>query len=94
MSVGLLVVDCHIENGFSLKDKRKVLLGLTKKIRENFNVAIAETKYQDLWQRTELSIVLVNTNYKEIERNYEKIIEFIQKDPRIRVLNYETTALY
>ncbi|MEO0072056.1 MAG: DUF503 domain-containing protein [candidate division WOR-3 bacterium] len=94
MSVGLLVVDCHIATGYSLKDKRRVLLALTKKLRENFNVSIAETNYQNLWQRTELSIALVNTNYKEIERNYEKIIEFIQKDPRLRVLNYETTLLY
>lgn len=94
MSVGLLVIDCIFENGLSLKDKRSVLLSITKRLRDNFNISVAETKYQDLWQRSELSIVLVNTDYKFIQRNYERIIEFIKKDRRITVLNYETTSLY
>ncbi len=94
MSVGLLVVDCLFENGLSLKDKRKTLLSITQRLRDNFNVAVAETNHQDLWQRSELSIVLVNTDWKMIERNFNQIIEFIQKDSRITILNYETTSLY
>jgi uncharacterized protein YlxP (DUF503 family) len=93
MAVGLLVVDCRIENGFSLKDKRRVLLSLTQRLRKNFNIAVAETNYQDLWQRSELSIVLVNSNHKDLERTYEKIMEFIKKDPRITIINYETGTL-
>ncbi|MCX8015620.1 MAG: DUF503 domain-containing protein [candidate division WOR-3 bacterium] len=94
MSVGLLVVDCLFENGLSLKDKRRTLLSITQRLRDNFNVAVAETNHQDLWQRSELSIVLVNTDWKMIERHFHQIIEFIKKDSRITILNYETTSLY
>lgn len=94
MSVGLLVVDCLFENGLSLKDKRRTLLSITQRLRDNFNVAVAETNHQNLWQRSELSIVLVNTDWKMIERNFNQIIEFIKKDSRITILNYETTSLY
>lgn len=94
MSVGLLVIDCLFENELSLKDKRRILLSITQRLRDNFNISVAETKHQDLWQRSELSIALVNTDYKLIERNYQRILEFIVKDRRITVLNYETTSLY
>lgn len=94
MSVGLLVVDCLLENGLSLKDKRSILLSITQKLRANFNIAVAETNYQDLWQRSELSIVLVNTDWKMIEKNFHRIIQFIEKDRRITILNYETKSIY
>jgi uncharacterized protein YlxP (DUF503 family) len=40
-----------------------------------FNIAISETDHQDSWQRAELSIVSVNTSWKELQRT----ISFIQK---------------
>lgn len=94
MTVGLLIVDCLFGNGLSLKDKRRILLSITKKLRDNFNVAVAETNHQDRWQRSELSIVLVNTDWKMIERNFNRIIEFIEQDRKITVLNYEAKAIY
>lgn len=94
MSVGLLVIDCLFEKSLSLKDKRKVLLSITQRLRDNFNIAVAETKYQDLWQRSELSIVLVNTDWKMIERKFNRIVEFIEKDRRITILNYEAKSIY
>jgi uncharacterized protein YlxP (DUF503 family) len=94
MSVGLLIVDCLLGSGLSLKDKRRILLSITNRLRDNFNIAVAETNHQDLWQRAELSIVLVNTDWKMIERNYNRILDFIEKDRRIQVLNYEAKSIY
>jgi len=94
MSIGLLMVDCLIENSLSLKDKRSALQSITKRLRTNFNVAVAETNHQDLWQRSELSVVLVNTDWKMIERNFSRILEFIEKDRRIQIINYEAKSIY
>lgn len=94
MTIGLLVVDCLFGNGLSLKEKRRILLSISKRLRDNFNVAVAETNHHDLWQRSELSIVLVNTDSKIIERNFNRIVEFIEQDRRITVLNHEAKAIY
>ncbi|MEO0076753.1 MAG: DUF503 domain-containing protein [candidate division WOR-3 bacterium] len=94
MSIGLLMIDCLINNSLSLKEKRSVLQSVMQKIRTNFNTAIAETNHQDRWQRTELSIVLVNNDWKMIERNFHKIIQFLEKDHRITILNYEAKSIY
>jgi uncharacterized protein YlxP (DUF503 family) len=94
MSIGLLMVDCLINNCFSLKEKRSVLQSIIKRLHSNFNIAIAETNHQDLWQRSELSIVSVNTNRIIMEKNFKHILDFIEKDKRVQILNYETKAIY
>ncbi len=94
MPVGLMMVDCLMNNCLSLKEKRSVLQSIIKRLRTNFNIAIAETNHQDLWQRSELSIVSVNTDRKMIERSFNRILEFIEKDRRITILNYETKSIY
>ncbi len=94
MSIGLLMVDCLLANSFSLKDKRSVLQSIIRRLRTNFNVAVTETNHQDLWQRSELSVVSVNTDWKMIERNFNRIIEFIEKDRRIQIINYEAKSIY
>jgi uncharacterized protein YlxP (DUF503 family) len=94
MSIGLLMVDCLINNCLSLKEKRSVLQSIIKRLHTKFNIAIAETNHQDLWQRSELSIVSVNTDRTMLEKNFQHILNFIEKDKRVQILNYESKSIY
>jgi len=57
--IALLTLDIHIPHAQSLKDKRMVVRSVKDKLRTKFNVAVAEVEHQDLWQRTQLSVVTV-----------------------------------
>lgn len=94
MVVGLLVVDCLLGAGHSLKEKRKILLSLTQKLRNRFNISIAEIEYQNLWQRSKLAVVSVNTDWQTVERILDKIINAMQSDPRCTMLNTELRKVY
>ncbi len=94
MSVGILVVDCLLGDGHSLKEKRRVLLSLTQKIRNTFNVSVAEVDHQNLWQRSQIAVVGVNTEWQALEGVFSKIISFMQRDPRFSLLNFESQKLY
>ncbi len=94
MSVGILVVDCLLGDGHSLKEKRRVLLSLTQKIRNTFNVSIAEVNHQNLWQRSKIAVVGVNTEWQALEGVFSKIISLMQRDPRFTLLNFESQKLY
>ena len=94
MAVGILVVDCLLGDGHSLKEKRRVLLSLTHKIRNNFNVSVAEVDHQNLWQRSQIAVVGINTEWRAIEGMFSKIISLIQMDPRLSLLNFESQKLY
>lgn len=94
MAVGILVVDCLLGDGHSLKEKRRVLLSLLQKLRNNFNVSVAEVEHQNLWQRSKIAIVGVNTEWQAIEGIFSKIISLMQSDPRFTLLNSESQKLY
>ena len=68
MVIGLLMLDLHFPGARSLKDKRQALRSLETKLRNRFNVAVAEVEHQDLWQRATLAVVSVNTDQVHLER--------------------------
>lgn len=94
MAVGILMVDCLLGDGHSLKEKRRVLLSLSQKIRNTFNVSVAEVDHQNLWQRSQIAVVGVNTEWPALEGIFSKIISLMQRDPRFTLLNSESQKLY
>ncbi|MEC2073148.1 DUF503 domain-containing protein [Alkalihalophilus marmarensis] len=68
----LLIYDVH-----SLKEKRSVLKSLQTRLKHRFNLAVAETNFQDVWQRAELSIVTVSNQKVICERELERALKFI-----------------
>lgn len=72
-------VECHIYNSQSLKEKRSVLKKLIHKIRQDFNVAIAEIDYQSLWQRTKLAIVTVANDGSYAEKVIQNVLKCIDQ---------------
>ena len=93
MTVGLLLLDCYISESQSLKDKRRILSSLSERLRRQFNIAIAEVEYRDQWQRAQLAIVFVNTNWRMLQSSMSKLTEYIDRDRRVEITNTETRQL-
>jgi uncharacterized protein len=93
VSVGLLLLGCYISESRSLKDKRRILSSLSERLRRQFNIAIAEVEYQDQWQRAQLAIVFVNTNWRMLQSSMSKLTEYIDRDRRVEITNTETRQL-
>ncbi len=66
MIVGVLTLELFFPYARSLKDKRRILHGFKDRLRRH-NVALAELEYQDLWQRTRLGIVTLNSHASVVE---------------------------
>jgi hypothetical protein len=67
MVIGLLTLDLHFPGARSLKDKRHALHSLETRLRNRFNVAVAEVEHQDLWQRARVAVVSVNTDQAHLD---------------------------
>ncbi|MBN1782102.1 DUF503 domain-containing protein [bacterium] len=81
LQVGIFLPECH-----SLKEKRAVLKGMKNRIRNMFNVSVAEVDYLDKWQRTTLAAAFVSNEKKHAEQTLEKLLKFIENDLRIEVI--------
>ena len=60
MPIAFLTLELRIEGAQSLKDKRQVLRSLKDKLRNGFNVAVAELDANDLWQRATVGVVSIS----------------------------------
>src|SRR5262245_34555443 len=90
MVVGLLTLDLHFPGSRSLKDKRQALRSLETKLRNRFNVAVAEVEHQDLWQRARLAVVSVNTDHVHLETTLQQAAGEAEGARDIQVLDVHT----
>ena len=77
MMIGMLVIDLFNEQFHSLKDKRQLLSSLKKRLKNKFNIALAESDYQDLWQKAQIAIVALGSSRAILDNTFKEIEDFI-----------------
>ena len=73
--IALLTLDIHIPHAHSLKDKRMVVRSLKDRLRSKFNVSVSEVNHQDLWQRSQVSVVTVGSDEQFLQKVLEEAAE-------------------
>lgn len=86
MHIGLLQVHVYIPTAGSLKDKRHVLRSIKQRLRNSFNVSVAETGHQDLWQRSDLALVMVATDREHIRETFSNAVRLILNKENVEIL--------
>jgi len=89
MTVGILRLVIYIHDSNSLKQKRMVLHSLKARLRNSFNVAIAQIGDEDKWQKATLAIVGVERDSKLMNSSLSKIVNFLENFPQISLLEQE-----
>ena len=78
MFIGTLGVEFRLHGNESLKDKRRVANSLKQKVRNKFNVAVAEVDSQDDMGRLCLAIVSVSNERKHLESRLNKCMMMLE----------------
>ena len=76
-------IECLLYEGNSLKDKRSVLKRLFAKLKKDFNVAVAELDYQNLWQRTKIGVVTISSDATHAEKVIQQVLKQIDQSPNL-----------
>lgn len=91
--VALGLVELHLGEVDSLKGKRHVLRGLKEKVKNRFNVSVAEVDHEDLWQRATLAVACVSNDARLANEVVSKAVNFIESrldgeviDVRVEIL--------
>ncbi|MCH7884048.1 MAG: DUF503 domain-containing protein [Planctomycetes bacterium] len=88
MIVGVLTVDLAIFEAQSLKDKRRVIQGLKQKLRNRFNVSVAEVEYANAAKRSRLGIVMVTGESRPLHSQLDKIVEMVRRTNGLTLVDY------
>lgn len=86
MIVGLCTVELFIPDGHSLKAKRQVLLSLKDRLRDKFNVSVAEVGEQDLWQKAVLGIACVANEGAYVNQVLDQAVNLIRSVPAVELV--------
>jgi uncharacterized protein YlxP (DUF503 family) len=79
MQIGCLRIEFYLHGVFSLKEKRNIASSIKQKLRNKFNISIAEIEAQDNMNRLVLGVVTVSNNAKMIQRVMDNLINTIEK---------------
>lgn len=93
MLVGTLVVELYLPGTVSLKEKRFVLKSVKTKVRNRFNVSIAEVDWQEKWQRACLGIACVSGDRRFLDTTLNKVLNLILQESRLEVTDHAVEIL-
>lgn len=91
--VALGLVEIHLPDVDSLKGKRHVLKGLKERVRQRFEVAVAEVDHHDVWQRATLAVASVSHDGRHANSVVAKALDYIEAHVEGRVLDSSVEML-
>jgi uncharacterized protein YlxP (DUF503 family) len=87
MHAAALVMELHLPESGSLKEKRSVLRHLLDTARQRFSVSASEVDHQDLHQRATLAFAVVAPTAGRVEEVLDRLERFVWSEPRVAVLS-------
>jgi len=73
MIVGVLSVDVSLFEAQTLKEKRSTIKSLIERVRNRFNVSIAEVEFNDQPKRSRIGITIVANESRYVHAVLDKI---------------------
>ena len=87
-------MELFLPDSHSLKAKRQVARSVATRIRNQFNVTVAEADDNDLWQRLTLGICCLSNDTKHANETLSNVVAFVEKSrDDLELLDYETEII-
>ena len=79
MKVGCCSIKFFLHGNNSLKGKRRITKSIKDRLRNKFNISVAEIGDQDVLQSLHIGIVAVGSDHKYLDGLMSKVVESIDK---------------
>lgn len=84
--VGLCTIELFLSDSQSLKDKRQILSSLKDRLRQKFNLSVAEIDAQDLWQKGVLALACVANDGRYVNQVLDQAQNMIKSNPIVEIV--------
>lgn len=78
MHIGTARITLQLPENGSLKGKRRVIGSLMARVRNKFNVSIAEVDFNDSWQTAVLGLTVVSNSSRHADEVITNVVSYIE----------------
>ncbi|MBV9227869.1 MAG: DUF503 domain-containing protein [Chloroflexi bacterium] len=94
MIIGVCEIILHLPECHSLKEKRQVVKSLMARVRNQFEVAIAEVGENDRWQIARIGVSYVSNSSQHAGEVLQHVQRYIEETrPDLLITNTETELI-
>jgi uncharacterized protein len=93
MPVGICYIQFRIVSAGSLKDKRRVVKSLKDRLKNRFNISIAETGRLNSWRDGELGFTCISNDHSYLEGMMSGVVRMVESDTRIVLTDIHTEVV-
>lgn len=93
MVVGTVVIDLNLPGINSLKEKRKIIKSLTARLRNRFNVSIAEVDFNDNLRSAQLGVAVVSNDNKYVDQVIARLVSLVNNESELIMTDYRVEIL-
>lgn len=86
---GILYIDIFMPAAQSLKDKRMVLKSLKDRVRNQFNVSVAELDTEDKWQTATLAFAMIGNDNRYIDSTLQNLLSFVEGHNGLEICEHQ-----
>ncbi len=89
MRVGVLIVELYLPGCTSLKGKRSIVKSIKDRLKNKFNVSVAEVDFHDLHQRALIGAAMIGNDPKHLNRMLDKLVNFVEEARGAELVNHQ-----
>ena len=93
MFIGVCTIELYVPESGSLKTKRHSIRSLKDRIRNKFNVSVAEIEDNDLWQKASLAVAAVSNDKAHLNQTLDHVLNMVRSVPEIDLLDFQIEIL-
>jgi uncharacterized protein len=94
MVIGVCEISLHLPDCHTLKEKRQIVKSIIARVRNQFEVAIAEVEDNDLWQVATLGVSCVSNSKQHAGDALERVRRYIEETrPDVLISKFESELI-
>lgn len=93
MVIGTAEIRLRMHDARSRKDKRNVLNALKDRLRNKFNVSVAEVDGQEMIQGGTIAVTQVSNDSRYLNSCLDKVVNAVRSFPPVDVVDYKLSIL-
>lgn len=94
MHIGVCKIRLRIPDSHSLKAKRRVVKSLIARLKNRFNIAVAEVEALDAHQVAILAAVSVSNDIVHLNKIISHVVTFVEANIDAELVDYETEFFF